>query len=303
MGRRQYYKPEDLIFQWVVVEPTSTELTKFNFNDTGTKSCIHMKRLTSNDPVLMAEHTGAFISEMNTLELQDTSLYFPVYQRTLGGPLPSAFKKHYNSIAPGTDLDLDTFKEVVKKFIGTYDDGQTRADALSQLRNARKPRADQYSVHDFQYRFEYINDELIPLLKGDDDILDDKNKKFHFYTAMPQAWRDDFEKSTRVYETTPVSDLLSYFKVCERLANQKAKRNQEKNRSQNHGNKKSNKNTSWAKHDKNKKANGVTSTVDANGPCPVHPHKSHKWGQCFLNPANKSDNNDKKRHASNNKYG
>ena len=148
---RKYMKDKDCIFPWIVNDPNPEKLLKFSFVDNDNKHTIRMVPLHSSDPAKIAEHAGVYLQEMSALgDIKDTSLYVTIFKRTLRGPLPAAFQAVYDALPTGTDLNLETLKTTVKGFINTYDDGTTRADALSQLRNGRKPRKFGYTVFDFR---------------------------------------------------------------------------------------------------------------------------------------------------------
>ena len=135
---RKYSKDEDCIFPWIVNDPDPEKLLKFSFVDNDNKHTIRMMPLYGSDPAKIAEHAGSYLQEMSAVgDLDDTSLYFSTLKRTLRGPLPTTFQAVYDALPTGTDLNLETLTNTVKGFIGTYDDGTTLDDALSQLRNGR----------------------------------------------------------------------------------------------------------------------------------------------------------------------
>jgi hypothetical protein len=145
------------------------------------------------------------------------------------------------------------FFALVKAMIALFATKDDKHDLPNQLRDSQKPR--DVAVQTMWYRINEIND-MVDYLPGQDAKLMASQLLKAFHDAMPQHWRDRFLNAGLTVDTTILPNILHYFPMQERNADQHTHTNETGGRN-GIGTRK---NTKWTK-----KSNSVVKNHKPNG--------------------------------------
>lgn len=233
------------------------------------------------------------------------SSLFKVFPKSLGYELTAQWELISQQVTEGITEEYteENFDECIKQLIAGHSRPDDRHDLVIQLTQPRKPR--NMTVQHFWYTYqEYCS--YVDWLPGNDPTPNPLQQGQYLYDAMPQAWKEEFIKQGRSRMAMSLPEILYFFRSQERLANMRIRQNQLAQKSNKRkrrfesikdggsGKKRDNADHSHKKkkHAKHPSKNGdskkdpSSTRISDDTPCPVHPGKSHSWGECVLNAKN-----------------
>ena len=158
----------------------------------------------------------------------------------------------------------------------------------------KKPR--QMSPRDFHNRFEEIVD-CTSMLEGNFNQPNEHEIKTWFYNAFPNSYKHTFQKAGLKVDDKTIEEITDYFQGLHTFESQFGELKEEKKRKKNDQDDKDQSRTSTKKqrgrdrsfqHRDDRRGNRDDRKPKWNGKCPLHPEKSHTWGDCFSNPESRN---------------
>ena len=152
------------VFSWVFNDDDDPKNTsKYEFAVGNKTKLLYIKRLKTCDPESIISHAVHFLTKMDDFGFKNCKYHFTLFPRTLAPVLKNSWKTQADAVPADAPPNDFLFQTTLKNFISDHVTDQTRADALEQLRNCKKPRT--MTVRNFRYRIEEIR-SLIKWIPG-----------------------------------------------------------------------------------------------------------------------------------------
>jgi hypothetical protein len=203
----------------------------------------------------------------------------------------------------------DHFDDRLHEFLAVHAAEEECYELTQHMRTAHKPKDIMISA--FWYRLVELN-EHVWWLPGAEPQLTQGKLRQAFHDAMRNYWKRDYAKSGRSLAHQTDAQILHYFgkeerqeerQAYEQLAKDRKCRayaNHHKGESQKDGQDLQPKYSGKFKFDKHQKGKGQSGNfkidhakraVTDSDRCPVHPHRTHTWGECYSNARNARNKN------------
>lgn len=257
--------------------------------DDGTKGIEHLLMRTMQK----------FRDHVEEAELLD-GVIFREFTKCLAGSTLRAWNHIINDPENGYHGDERTnaaFVEACNRLRNKVCGGENMGDTQIFWLSHRIKKPKDMTPRDFKNRFEEIVD-CTRMLDGFFQQPNEHEIRTWFYNAFPTSYKKAFQKAGMKIDDQHIDEITEYFQNLHDYEKQygelkdddkKRKRSEQDNRD---GPRTSNKkqrgrDRRWGRRDDHQDHRD-NRKPKWNGKCPLHPDKSHTWGDCFSNPESKN---------------
>lgn len=253
----------------------------------GVKKKVSIHEVNKMEPELVLRVIDDFddLSQESRFDLSTGVLRFEKFRECLS----SIARDDWDNAKRGKPETEDGFMSARAEFIASMLDEEDFEKQKQYLKTTKKPFS--MSVSDYHQRLKFIVSLMkhFPGAPADGQVFDIMALKHIFASAMPQTWKDDYEKSGQTLNTTTWRALVRYFTKCREQSERKiqdssgGKRKQtfDGPKTKRYGN---NNGSGNGQRWKNGKKTKNHSTSSESKDCLFHPDM-HSWHMCWGNPS------------------
>lgn len=195
------------------------------------------------------------------------------------------------------------FKDAVKRLYNKVCGHDDMRDTQLYYMQHKMKKPKEMAPNKFFFRFK----EMLAIslkLSGHFQSPNDHEKKTMLFNSFPGTYQEKFQESGKKIENETMEDIVSYFQTLHEYEEKKGRfrdkrrrdgtdddgqprisNKKQRGRDQKNGRRSHNNNNGGNRNGNRRNNNDGTKWYND---CPLHPHGSHKWGECRMNPNSSS---------------